>query len=179
MTADVEWRHPGDVLDEGRRVVRLGLESEAEEMEPQLAGRVAERGERRASRRRALVDPTWSPGVAPVRRRQRMEGHEQLERRPVDDVERECAGRRQDADDRVAQAHSIVIVQRSMAVGYSSPVEPLCGERRMLGLIGRSRDFRLLWAAHTVSVSGDAVTLVALPTIAILTLHATGLAVGS
>ena len=65
-----------------------------------------------------------------------------------------------------------------MVVGYSSPVEPLCGERRMLGLIGRSRDFRLLWAAHTVSVSGDAVTLVALPTIAILTLHATGLAVG-
>src|SRR5439155_15295719 len=65
VTADVEWRHPGDVLDEGRCVVRLGLESEAEEMEPQLAGRVAELGERRASRRRALVDPTWSPGVAP------------------------------------------------------------------------------------------------------------------
>lgn len=47
------------------------------------------------------------------------------------------------------------------------------------GVLARSRDFRLLWAAHSVSAFGDAVTLVALPSVAILTLHAGALAVGA
>jgi MFS family permease len=42
----------------------------------------------------------------------------------------------------------------------------------------RASAFRLLWTAHTVSAFGDAVTLVALPSAAILTLHAGGFAVG-
>ena len=49
---------------------------------------------------------------------------------------------------------------------------------RRLGLLGRHRDFRLLWTAHTVSVLGDSITIVALPSVAILTLHAGALAVG-
>jgi MFS family permease len=47
-----------------------------------------------------------------------------------------------------------------------------------LGVIGRSCDFRLLWTAHSISTFGDAITLVALPSIAILTLHVGALAVG-
>src|SRR5437764_455834 len=47
------------------------------------------------------------------------------------------------------------------------------------GVLGRSRSFRFLWTAHTVSAFGDAITLVALPSVAILTLHASGLAVGA
>ena len=50
--------------------------------------------------------------------------------------------------------------------------------RDRFGLIGRSRDFRLLWGAHSVSALGDAVTAVALPSVAILTLHAGGVVVG-
>ena len=48
-----------------------------------------------------------------------------------------------------------------------------------MGVLGRSRDFRRFWAAHTVSACGDAITFVALPTVAILTLHASGLEVGA
>ena len=51
--------------------------------------------------------------------------------------------------------------------------------QRLLGLLGRSREFRRFWTAHTVSACGDAITLVALPTVAILTLHASALQVGA
>jgi MFS family permease len=57
--------------------------------------------------------------------------------------------------------------------------KPRSVARRSLGLLGRDRAFRRFWAAHTVSAGGDAVTLVALPTVAILGLHADGLAVGA
>jgi predicted MFS family arabinose efflux permease len=46
------------------------------------------------------------------------------------------------------------------------------------GVIRRNRDFRRLWAAQTISVFGDAVTNVALPSVAILSLHAGTLTVG-
>ena len=65
----------------------------------------------------------------------------------------------------------MLIVQLSMAI-ESAAAEPF-------GVLARSRGFRLLWAAHTVSAFGDAITLVALPSVAILTLHASGLAVGA
>lgn len=41
-----------------------------------------------------------------------------------------------------------------------------------VGLLRGHRDFRLLWAGDTVSAVGDAVTLVALPLVALGTLHA-------
>jgi MFS family permease len=56
--------------------------------------------------------------------------------------------------------------------------KPRSVAQRSLGLLGRDRAFRRFWAAHTVSAGGDAVTLVALPTVAILSLHADGLVVG-
>jgi MFS family permease len=46
------------------------------------------------------------------------------------------------------------------------------------GLIRRNAAFRRLWAAQTISVFGDAVTNVALPSVAILALHAGALTVG-
>ncbi len=47
------------------------------------------------------------------------------------------------------------------------------------GVLRRNTDFRKLWAAQTISVMGDAVTNVALPAVAILSLHAGSLAVGA
>jgi MFS transporter len=44
--------------------------------------------------------------------------------------------------------------------------------------LGRNAVFRRLWTAQTISVFGDAVTVVALPTTAILVLHAGSLTVG-
>lgn len=41
------------------------------------------------------------------------------------------------------------------------------------GLLRHHRDFRLLWSGHTVSAVGNAVTLVALPLVALDVLHAT------
>jgi MFS family permease len=65
-----------------------------------------------------------------------------------------------------------------MSIGQDvAAAEAIRPRPHRLGLLARSRAFRLLWSAHTVSVVGDAVTLVALPTVAILTLHAGGLAV--
>lgn len=49
-------------------------------------------------------------------------------------------------------------------------------ERR--GVLRRNADFRRLWAAQTISVLGDSVTIVALPSVAILSLHASSLTVG-
>ena len=49
----------------------------------------------------------------------------------------------------------------------------------MGALLRRNATFRRLWLAQTVSVFGDAVTLVALPTIAVLTLHAGAFTVGA
>lgn len=46
------------------------------------------------------------------------------------------------------------------------------------GVIRRNADFRRLWAAQTISVFGDSVTIVALPSVAILSLHASSLTVG-
>src|SRR5689334_14936083 len=63
-------------------------------------------------------------------------------------------------------------------MAIESAAEPSTARRR-LGVLGRSRDFRGLWAAHSVSAFGDAITLVALPTVAILTLHVGALAVGA
>jgi Na+/melibiose symporter-like transporter len=47
------------------------------------------------------------------------------------------------------------------------------------GVLRRNQAFRSLWAAQTVSVFGDAVTLVALPTVAVLVLDAGAFAVGA
>src|SRR5262249_38883903 len=47
------------------------------------------------------------------------------------------------------------------------------------GVLRRNVTFRRLWLAQTVSVFGDAVTLIAVPTIAVLTLHAGTFAVGA
>lgn len=47
------------------------------------------------------------------------------------------------------------------------------------GLLRRNADFRRLWTGQTVSAFGDQVTAVALPTAAILVLHATPLQVGA
>ena len=49
-------------------------------------------------------------------------------------------------------------------------------ERR--GVLRRNADFRRLWVAQTISVFGDSVTTVALPSVAILSLHASSLTVG-
>jgi MFS family permease len=46
------------------------------------------------------------------------------------------------------------------------------------GVIRRNADFRRLWVAQTISVFGDSVTIVALPSVAILSLHASSLTVG-
>lgn len=47
-----------------------------------------------------------------------------------------------------------------------------------LGLLRSNRDFRLLWAGNTISLTGDAVSGIALPLVAIYTLHATAFEVG-
>lgn len=47
-----------------------------------------------------------------------------------------------------------------------------------LGLLRSHRDFRLLWAGNTISRTGDAVSGIALPLVAIYTLHATAFEVG-
>ncbi len=65
------------------------------------------------------------------------------------------------------------------APALGSPGKARSFTERSLGVLGRSRDFRRFWAAHTVSACGDAITFVALPTVAILTLHASGLEVGA
>jgi MFS family permease len=43
----------------------------------------------------------------------------------------------------------------------------------------RYRDFRLFWAARAISVAGDRISLLALPTVAILVLHAAPVQVGA
>src|ERR1700712_41537 len=48
-----------------------------------------------------------------------------------------------------------------------------------LGLLRSNRDFRLLWAGNTISLTGDAVSGIALPLVAIYTLHATAFEVGA
>jgi len=45
-------------------------------------------------------------------------------------------------------------------------------------LLRSNRDFRLLWAGNTISLTGDAVSGIALPLVAIYTLHATAFEVG-
>jgi len=47
-----------------------------------------------------------------------------------------------------------------------------------VGVLRRNVGFRQLWAAQTISVLGDSVTVVALPSVAILSLHAGSLTVG-
>lgn len=47
-----------------------------------------------------------------------------------------------------------------------------------LGLLRSNRDFRLLWAGNTISLTGDAVSGIALPLVAIYDLHATAFEVG-
>ena len=51
------------------------------------------------------------------------------------------------------------------------------GEPRRLGAL-RHRDFRLFWAARAISVAGDRISLLALPTVAILLLGASSAEVG-
>jgi MFS family permease len=46
------------------------------------------------------------------------------------------------------------------------------------GVLACNREFRRLWAAQTISVFGDAVTSVAVPSVAVLALHAGPLTVG-
>ena len=47
-----------------------------------------------------------------------------------------------------------------------------------LGLLRSNRDFRRLWTGNTISLTGDAVSGIALPLVAIDTLHATAFEVG-
>src|SRR5579872_84829 len=47
------------------------------------------------------------------------------------------------------------------------------------GLLRRNRLFRRVWAAQTVSVFGDSITGIAVPTVAVLSLHSSALAVGA
>jgi MFS family permease len=55
-------------------------------------------------------------------------------------------------------------------------VEP---EPCLEGLLRSNARFRRLWGAQTVSVFGDAITGIAVPTVAVLSLHASALAVGA
>ena len=62
-----------------------------------------------------------------------------------------------------------------MGTAHVLAVDEPCTE----GLLRGNPLFRRMWAAQTVSVFGDAITGIAVPTIAVLSLHASPLAVGA
>jgi MFS family permease len=53
------------------------------------------------------------------------------------------------------------------------------GARRKRGVLRSNPLFRRMWVAETVSVFGDSITFLAVPTIAVLTLHASAFTVGA
>lgn len=72
---------------------------------------------------------------------------------------------------------NVLDVAASIAKGGGMPAASTRHAGR-LGLLRSNRDFRLLWAGNTISLTGDAVSGIALPLVAIYTLHATAFEVG-
>lgn len=60
----------------------------------------------------------------------------------------------------------------------TQPSAARVGLARYGGLVGRHADFRRLWTGESISLIGDQISVFVLPTLAILTLHATAFEVG-